>query len=181
MKIKANIPIIITIVGPSGSGKTTMANIMSENGIPTIVSYTTRPMREEETNGKEHWFVTPEDKPQMSEMIAYTQFGEHEYWRVLIVCFFQGACKCQFCTYVIDEKGLKYLKEKFPNSFIIFSVYIDRSIDDRINCGIDQQRCERDLNRIEIPLNEYDYVIHNNYSLEEFKQKVKQLTLSLLK
>ena len=47
MKIKANIPIIITIVGPSGSGKTTMANIMSENGIPTIVSYTTRPMREE--------------------------------------------------------------------------------------------------------------------------------------
>ena len=28
---------------------------------------------------------------------------------------------------------------------------------------------------------EYDYVIHNNYSLEEFKQKVKQLTLSLLK
>ena len=66
MKIKANIPVIITIVGPSGSGKTTMANIMSENGIPTIVSYTTRPMREEETNGKEHWFVTPEDKPQMS-------------------------------------------------------------------------------------------------------------------
>ncbi len=60
MKIKANRPIIITIVGPSGSGKTTMANIMSENGIPTIVSYTTRPMREEETNGKEHWFVTPE-------------------------------------------------------------------------------------------------------------------------
>ena len=75
----------------------------------------------------------------------------------------------------------KYLKEKFPNSFIIFSVYIDRSMDDRINCGIAQQRCERDLNRIEIPLNEYDYVIHNNYSLEEFKQKVKQLTLSLLK
>ena len=157
MKIKANIPVIITIVGPSGSGKTTMANIMSENGIPTIVSYTTRPMREEETNGKEHWFVTPEDKPQMSEMIAYTQFGEHEYWATL------QQAKQKICTYVIDEKGLKYLKEKFPNSFIIFSVYIDRSIDDRINCGIDQQRCERDLHRIEIPLNEYDYVIHNNY------------------
>ena len=101
--------------------------------------------------------------------------GEHEYWATL------QQAKQKICTYVIDEKGLKYLKEKFPNSFIIFSVYIDRSIDDRINCGIDQQRCERDLNRIEIPLNEYDYVIHNNYSLEEFKQKVKQLTLSLLK
>ena len=46
---------------------------------------------------------------------------------------------------------------------------------------LDQQRYERDLDRTEIPLNEYDYVIHNNYSLEEFKQKVKQLTLSLLK
>ena len=102
MKIKANIPVIITIVGPSGSGKTTMANIMSENGIPTIVSYTTRPMREEETNGKEHWFVTPEDKPQMSEMIAYTQFGEHEYWATL-----QQAMQ-KICTYVSEEKGLKY-------------------------------------------------------------------------
>ena len=100
MKIKANIPIIITIVGPSGSGKTTMANIMSENGIPTIVSYTTRPMREEETNGKEHWFVTPEDKPQMSEMIAYTQFGEHEYWATL------QQAKQKICTYVIDPRNM---------------------------------------------------------------------------
>ena len=51
MKIEINMPIVIAIVGPSGSGKTTMANIMAENGIPTIVSFTTRPMRDGETNG----------------------------------------------------------------------------------------------------------------------------------
>ena len=73
MKIKANIPIIITIVGPSGSGKTTMANIMSENGIPTIVSYTTRPMREEETNGKEQ---SPTQNVSLDQGIMFAASGD---------------------------------------------------------------------------------------------------------
>ncbi|MDC2300186.1 guanylate kinase [Bacteroides stercoris] len=175
MKIEINMPIVIAIVGPSGSGKTTMANIMAENGIPTIVSFTTRPMRDGETNGKEHWFVTPEDKPDASEMIAYTNFGGYEYWATL------QQTKHKICTYVIDEKGLIYLKEKFPNSFIVFSVYLDRNINDRIGCGVDEKRCKRDSDRTEIPLKEYDYIIHNNYSLEEFEEKIKQLTIDLLK
>lgn len=74
-----------------------------------------------------------------------------------------------------------YLKEKFPDSFIVFSVYLDRNIGDRIGCGVDKKRCERDLDRTEIPLKEYDYIIRNNYSLEEFEEKIKQLTLDLLK
>ena len=49
---------IIAIVGPSGSGKTTLAEYFQRQFcIPTIVSYTTRPMRAGEANGREHWFV----------------------------------------------------------------------------------------------------------------------------
>lgn len=177
MKLYYNIPtpnIIIAIVGPSGSGKTTMANTMAEAGIPTIVSYTTRPMREGETNGKEHWFVTSEQKPDMSEMIAYTQFGDYEYWAT------QSQIS-KLCTYVIDEKGLKYLMSKTPKSTIVFSVYIDRDIQDILKSGVDKERCDRDKERIKIDLSQYDYVIHNNYTLDEFKEKITQLTHDLLK
>lgn len=177
MKIKFNIklPIIIAIVGPSGSGKTTMANIMAENGIPTIVSYTTRPIRDKEINGKEHWFVKPEDKPDQSTMLAYTKFGGHEYWAT------ESQVRSErLCTYVIDEKGLKYLKEHFEDKIVIFSVYIDRDIKSILNDEIDQNRLDRDKERDIIPLEEYDYIIHNNYPLEEFINRIKELTLSLL-
>lgn len=171
---KRELPIIIAIIGPSGSGKTTMAKVMAENGIPTIVSYTTRPMREGETNGIEHWFVTPEEKPNESEMIAYTKFGNYEYWATISQIN-------NICTYVIDEKGLFYLQEKFSDACVIFTVYIDRDIQSRTNAGVDKERCDRDADRIQIPLEQYDYVIHNTYSLEDFKDRIKQLTISLLK
>lgn len=174
---KINVPVpnvIIAIVGPSVSGKTTMANVMAEAGIPTIVSYTTRPMRDGETNGKEHWFVTPDKKPKQSEMIAYTQFGDYEYW----------ATKSQItnlCTYVIDEKGLEYLMSRISQSTIVFSVYIDRDIKDILKSGVDKERCARDKKRKKMDLSKYDYVIHNNYTLDEFRNKIIQLTYDLLK
>lgn len=166
--------VIIAIVGPSGSGKTTMANIMAEHGIPTIVSYTTRPMRDGETNGKEHWFVSPDQKPDENQMIAYTKFGDYEYW----------ATRQQIqsiCTYVIDEKGIEYLLKRLSSNTVLFTLYLDRSLEDRIDSGVDKERCERDNNRIQIPLDKYDYVIHNNYTLEEFEKKIKELTYELMK
>lgn len=49
---------LITIIGPSGAGKDTVANMLSAIlGYDVICSYTTRPMREGEVDGKEHHFV----------------------------------------------------------------------------------------------------------------------------
>ena len=55
-------------------------------------------------------------------MIAYTQFGEHEYWATL------QQAKQKICTYVIMKKGLKiFKKKKFSKTHLLyFSVYIDR-------------------------------------------------------
>ena len=45
-------------MGPSGAGKDTVANILSiALNIPLLCSFTTRPMRDGEVNGKEHFFV----------------------------------------------------------------------------------------------------------------------------
>lgn len=49
---------IICLIGPSGAGKTTIAEGMASTRLMShIASYTTRPMRNGEENGREHRFV----------------------------------------------------------------------------------------------------------------------------
>ena len=48
--------IIVALVGPSGCGKTTLGKYLKDMGFNWISSYTTRPMREGETDGVEHKF-----------------------------------------------------------------------------------------------------------------------------
>lgn len=156
-------PLIICIVGASGSGKTTASMILQEQfGWNAIVSYTTRPMRKGEKNGRDHWFVKKDQMPPQNRMCAYTQFGGYEYWTEWN----------QFLTlfpsvYVIDEKGLVNLQSKELTSFpfTLVTIKIKR---DNLD-GIDEKRKERDNERISIPDELYDYVIDNNGSMEKLR------------
>lgn len=159
-------PLIICIVGPSGSGKTTASMILQKLfGWCVVVSYTTRPMRFEEINGKDHYFVKAKQKPPQHQMCAYTKFGGYEYW----------TCWEQFqilfpSIYVIDEKGLIGLqsKETTPFAFRLVTIKISRS---NLN-DIGQERKDRDKERIYLPDEFYDFVIDNNSSLEELTTKL---------
>lgn len=156
-------PLIICIVGASGSGKTTASMMLQQQfGWNAIVSYTTRPMRKGEKNGRDHWFVKQDQMPPKNQMCAYTQFGGYEYWTEWN----------QFLTlfpsvYVIDEKGLVDLQSKQSSSFPFDLVTITIKRDNLE--GIDEKRKERDNERIHIPDEVYDYVINNNGSMEEFR------------
>ena len=93
---------LITIIGPSGAGKDTVANMLSAIlGYEVLCSYTTRPMREGEVDGKEHHFVN-ECNVSKSEMLAYTRYGNYEYWT-------KKKQVAGAAIYVIDEKGLMEL------------------------------------------------------------------------
>ena len=60
---------LITIIGPSGAGKDTVALMLSAIlGYDVLCSYTTRPMREGEVDGKEHHFVKKCDVPKSEIM-----------------------------------------------------------------------------------------------------------------
>lgn len=154
---------IICIVGASGSGKTTASMILQEQfGWNVIVSYTTRPMRAGEINGKDHWFVEKDMVPPQSQMCAYTQFGGFEYWTEWE----------QFQTlspnvYVIDEKGLIDLQSKkaLIDHYSLVTIKINRS---NLH-GIDEKRKKRDNERIYIPDESYDYVVENNGSISELR------------
>lgn len=156
-------PLIICIVGASGSGKTTASMVLQKQfGWKAIVSYTTRPMRKGETDGVDHWFVKANKKPNKKQICAYTKFGNYEYWTTW------NQFRMLFPSiYVIDEKGLIDLqsKEQSPFPFSLYTIKINRNnLED-----IDQERKDRDKERVLIPDSLYDYVINNDGSMEQFK------------
>lgn len=158
---------IIAIVGPSGVGKDTLARLLSdETCIPILTSYTTRPIRDGEVNGREHFFVSSCNTPH-ELMIAYTQYGGYEYWTELSQI--NGSV-----IYVIDEKGLITLQTRFPY-IKIFSIYVSATESVRKLRGVSQERIDRDLQREGLPLEYYDYHISNNKSIKALKHKAKDL------
>lgn len=154
---------IVCIVGPSGSGKTTLANIASkELKIPTLCSYTTRPKRDNEINGIDHFFVSKEEMPTKDKMLAYTKFGDYEYWASI-----EQIPIDKPIIYVIDEKGLLMLIEEWGDKYEIVSMLIKRDKKLLIET-VGEERVKRDHSRVKIDEDSYDAVISNNGSLTEF-------------
>ncbi len=167
-------PKIICIVGPSGSGKTTLTNNIPASIVPVLVSYTTRPKRENETDGKEHYFVDESQMPDKSQMLAYTKFGGYHYWTSI-----SQVEEYEACVYVIDEKGLMNLMENYDNKFDIRSIKIKCS-HDTLKSRVDETRIKRDKCRVIIDDEAYDAIITNDGSLEEFLNTGIQTIKNLL-
>ena len=154
---------IICIVGPSGCGKTTLAKfIEKELSIKTMVSYTTRPKRENETDGVDHYFVNDNQVPPKEFQLAYTKFGGYQYWTDI-----RDMVEGNAVTYVIDEKGLMMLIEEWSDKYNVLSVFIKRDRELLIDM-VGKDRVERDLHRVTIEESCYDVVLNNNGRLVDF-------------
>lgn len=144
---------LITITGPSGAGKDLVARFVEEfSGVKPLCSYTTRPMREGEKNGREHYFVSECCVPK-EEMLAYTVYGGYEYWTTV------NQIK-DVATYIIDEEGIASLQKHHPEIETI-KLYIDASKDVRIARGVSLERISRDEHRPTLHPETYDYIIRN--------------------
>ena len=122
---------VICIVGRTGSGKDYIANHLSRKlNIPMVVSYTTREKRSNETNGKEHWFITKDDAIDMlkdEDILAYTEIGDILYFATL------SSIDTISSIYIIDPNGVEFLKNKFSDKLNIKVVYVyaDEDVRDR--------------------------------------------------
>lgn len=168
-------PTIIAIVGNSGTGKTHLSNYLKLRlGIPVIVSYTTRPRRENEVNGRDYFFIDETQIPPLREMLTYTQYGGCEYFARL-----DHVPKHGRCVYVLDEKGLLSLKEKYKKRFRIVSVLLRSNQVSLEARGISPGRIARDGERLQLPDDFYDAVIENDGELKDFEERglyvIKQL------
>lgn len=166
-------PILIAIVGKSGSGKTSLALYLEEAfNVPTIASYTTRPMRIGEVDGRDHIFVGLDKIPAKAEMFAYTLYGGHHYWSLLSQ--FQ---EHPIASYIVDEKGLEEIRNNHLDKFQLISVLVVRQEN-----PTELSRVERDKNRLMLDESTYDVVIENNATLDcFFKQAVDKLSFIIIK
>lgn len=154
---------IIAIVGKSGSGKTTLTKIAhKELGVGYVVSYTTRPKRDEEIDGVDHWFVDESVMPDKECMLAYTLYGGYHYWVTHDQLMPNGVY-----TYVINEDALVEMIDKFSFKYNFVTVYVDRT-----NIDVSEDRTSRDKDRTELDKIFYDYVIVNNGSFNDFTFKI---------
>lgn len=169
---------ILCLIGPSGSGKTTLAEALVPTGIDTIRSYTTRPMRPGEQNGREHIFIDEQDAHRLlttRRPMAYTLFGGYRYfalWEQLGLI----TGNSRSVSYVIDEagyhalfvKGLSLQNELKRDYHIelptikLLNIRIERS-EEALAATIDPDRLRRDEGREAyegtIP---YRIIIHND-------------------
>lgn len=116
---------IIAIVGKTSTGKDTISRYINDKyDIPFIVSYTTRPMRDYETDGKEHYFITKEQMNKLisdkNNIIAYTINTETgiEY------CATKDCIKGDCAIYIINPDGIEWLKQNCPDIDVI-SIYLN--------------------------------------------------------
>jgi guanylate kinase len=117
-------PLLIVISGPSGAGKDTVMQRMKERGLPFhfIVTATTRPQRENETHGKDYFFVTTEE---FAHMIDQDELIEHavvygDYKGIPKEQVRQALARGKDVVMRIDVQGAETVRKMAPEALMIF-------------------------------------------------------------
>lgn len=158
---------ILCILGESGAGKTLASlHLKYHQAANVICSFTTRPPRETEVEGRDHHFI--DIVPDRTELLAYAHFGNYYYYALKSQVF--GPCT----VYVIDEKGLKNLREDYGDKYEIHTVLIRRAKYLRRKMGVDEARIRRDEARI-LNDKDYDHVIINNGTKKSLFEQIEKI------
>ena len=114
----------IILVGKAASGKDHLRKRFESRGFKYSVSYTTRPPREGEIDGKDYFFITDE---QANKMVESNMFYEYAYFNGWLY----GKTVEQFYTddlFIMTPGGILNIKpEDRVSSFIIYTD-IDMSV-----------------------------------------------------
>ncbi len=186
---------IIVLLGASATGKDTVVKHISEKySIPIAVSYTTRPMRSNETQGVEYYFISDDEmheKFKNGEVIEHTSY----YIQSEDVSYTYANVTSEF------EKGDYILTILNPHGLYQFrqSLYKDDLVSIMLNCD-DRVRLIRSLDRDEnVNVNEVldrfrrdeldfierrpktDYEIDTNKPLEEVFNDIDRIIEEILK
>lgn len=120
---------LIIFSAPSGSGKTTIVHHLLKRGLPLgfSVSACTREPREDETEGKDYYFISPEE---FKTRIKSKKFVE---WEEVYPGQFYGTLRSELeriwekgenVVFDVDVEGGLNLKEQFGNNALAIFVMI---------------------------------------------------------
>ena len=117
-------PLLIVISGPSGVGKDSVVQSLKECGLPVhfVVTATTRPRRENETHGKDYFFVS---KDEFANMIEQEELIEY----AIVYKDYKGIPKQQVREALasgkdvimrVDVQGAATVRKLAPEAVLIF-------------------------------------------------------------
>ena len=176
---------LVVISAPSGTGKTTVVKRLLKK-IPNIaasVSFTTRPMRENEQEGIDYFFI---DKRKFESMVDNKEFIEHatvfgNYYGTQKESLLSDLKKGINVILEIDWQGAQQVKEKMPSCIMIFLIPPSKEVllSRLKNRGTDSKgEIENRFNQAVSDLNEsnkFDHVLVN----DQIEVAVKNISLCI--
>lgn len=161
----------IVLSAPAGTGKTTLIQMLSKEFdcvVPSI-SYTSRPPRANEVNGKDYNFITEEEfkkKIKEGEFLEYVQLYNY-YYGTSRSWVEKRLKEGKHVFLVIDTQGAKQLKDHYPAIFIFLKPpsleELKRRLQNRKteNPEMLKKRLDWALKEME-ELPHYDYIVVND-------------------
>ena len=179
---------LIIISGTTCAGKgTVIKKLLSlHNDIVLSISYTSRPKRASEIDGVDYYFVSKkefEEKIAKGEFLEYAQVHYGDYYGTPKKEVVKKLESGKDVILEIDVEGAKQIKEKFPETILIFIMApsmeeVKRRIKMRGDENNEQiikrfKRAYQEINQV----NNYNYVVVND-DLEEAVKKVEAILIS---
>jgi len=182
---------LVIISAPSGAGKTTIVKHLLESGLNLSfsVSATTRPLRGNEVDGADYFFLSvPEFKKRIenNEFVEWEEVYKDQYYGTLKSELERIWAKGQSVLFDVDVKGAITLKKKFgTNSIALFIMppsveelgnrLIKRATDspEIIKMRVEKAREEMKL------ADEFDNIIVN-HQLDQAKKTTLEMVSSFL-
>ena len=121
---------LLILTGPTCSGKTTVAKILEQKyDFSRLVTYTTRPKREGESEGIDYYFVSEEE---FKRGIENNEFVEYREYNALFGHVYYGSKIDRYCleegkyVIVLDPSGARKVKERYSGTDAQFYIiYLD--------------------------------------------------------
>lgn len=182
--------ILYIISAPSGSGKSTLVNEL-RSMVPNLefsISYTTRPPRGSEHNGREYYFI---DRPEFDRMIEEDQFLEFAevfgyYYGTASRALENAKASGKDLLLDIDVQGAAQVRKKAPDAVSIFVMPPNRAIleqrlrnrsqSDNVDPKVIERRLENAQREI-VNYNKYGYILVNKI-LDKAVHELKAIVLS---
>jgi guanylate kinase len=162
---------VFVISAPSGSGKSTLVHELMKR-IPDLrfsVSYTTRPPRGQEQNGKEYYFIDRQDFEARAGKDEFLEWAEvfGNYYGTHRGELEKAAAEGKDLVLDIDVQGARQLKKKIPAAVSIFILAPSRrELEQRLRARSQDSETviERRLREAAAEIrnySDYDYVLVN--------------------
>jgi guanylate kinase len=112
---------LIIISAPSGTGKTTIVRHLLQSDLPLgfSVSATSRRIRQNETEGKDYYFFTPElfrTKIENKEFLEWEEVYSNQFYGTLFSEVHRIWTSGKHALFDVDVIGGLNMKEKYPES-----------------------------------------------------------------